>query len=372
MKKLVNQLTILLTFLTAISFNGYSQITVTKIENKNINTSQEGFIYSLPQTVFKIDIIYEKVQRLQGPLSEYANEYLGITNYITSNEIEFNLVDIVVSKDEEADPGQLYYVQYPEVRAKDEKMTSFSLSDIGGLLAYNIDASNTNQTTEVVNDQTFIFNKDDDAFPYMSQYNKQKKTDTIIRTINIDTVTINRFLFKTSWIDKSINEKAKEAALQVEKIRESRYHLISGYQEINYGSSIIYMDKQLQELENQHLELFLGKEMKTIEKQTVYYVPNKNKKIDELLRFGDGKTVVISVTHNNISDNLPETSSSITNKLYYRIPTSASIKISSGNKDFFSGRYTINQLGVVSSVPLGGTQLQFDEQTGNLVNIIRE
>ncbi len=372
MKKLISQLFSFLTFLMAMSFNSYCQITVTKIENKNINTSQEGFIYSLPQTVFEIDVIYEKVQQLKGPLSEYANEYLGITNYISSDKIEYNLIEVIVSMYEEADPDQLYYVQYPTERAKDEKMTSFRLSDIGGLSAYNTDAANTNQTIEVVNDQTFIYNKGDDTFPYMSQYNKQKKTDTIVRTINIDTITINRFLFKTSWIDKSISEKAKEAALQVEKIRESRYHLISGYQEVNYGSSIVYMDKQLQELENQYLELFLGKEIKTIEKQTVYYLPNKNKKIDELMKFSDGKTVNIALTYNSISNNLPETSTSITNKVYYRIPASANITISSESKDFFSDRYTINQLGVVSAVPLGDTKLQFDEQTGNLVSIIRE
>lgn len=372
MKKLNIRLFILLSFLTAILSQGYGQITVTKIESKNINTSQEGFIYSLPQTVFKIDIVYEKVQSIKGPLSEYTDEYLGATDYISSAKTNYNLVDILVSTFHEADPGQLYYVQYPAERAKDAKLTSFTISDIGGLLAYNTDALRISQTTEVINDQIFIFKEGNDVFPYMSQYNKQKKTDTIVRTINIDTITINRFLYKSSWIDKSISEKAREAALQIEKIRESRYHLISGYQEVNYGSSIIYMDKQMQQLEKQYLELFLGKELKTIETQSFYYLPNKNKKVDELMRFDDGKSVVIKVTPNNISDNLPEINTSKLNSIYYRIPASADVTISSGNKDFFSGRFLINQLGVVSSVPLVGTKLQFDANTGNLISIIRE
>ena len=363
---------ILLTFLITISFQGYSQITVTKVENKNINSSQEGFIYSLPQTVFKIDIVYEKIQSIKGPLSEYANEYLGVNDYILSDKTKYNLVDVVVSIFQEADPNQLYHVQYPIERAKDEKITSFSLSDIGGLLAFNTDVQSRGQSDEVVNDQTFIFREGKDEFQYMSQYNKQKKTDTIVRTINIDTITINRFLFKSSWIDKNISEKAREAALQIEKIRESRYHLISGYQEVNYGSSIVYMDRQLLELESKYSELFLGKELKTIETQSFYYLPIKNKKIDQLMKFDDGKSIVIELVPNSISNNLPETTSTKLNSIFYRIPASADVTISSGNKDFFSGRYSINQLGVVSSAPLDGTKLQFDAHTGNLISIIRE
>lgn len=372
MKKLNIRLIVLITLLTAFLFQGYSQITVTKIEDRNVNTSHDGFIYALPQTVFKIDVVYEKIQKLEGPLAKYTDEYLGATDYITSDETEYNLTVVNVSIFQESDPGQLYYVQYPLERAKDEKTTSFCLSNIGGLLAYNTDAQNIAQTMEVVVDQTFIFKEGDIAFPYMSQYNKQKKTDTIIRTINIDTITINRFLFKTSWVDKSISEKAREAALQIEKIRESRYHLISGYQEVNYGSSMIYMDRQMQKLENQYLVLFLGREIKTIEKQTFYYVPGKNKKGGELMRFDDGKTVNIVVIPDNTSDKLPEIPTSKLNSIYYRIPASAVVTISSGNKNFFSGRFLVNQLGVVSSIPLGNTKLQFDAKTGNITNIIRE
>ena len=371
MKKLNSRLFILLAFLMAILFQGYSQITVTKIENKNINSSQEGFIYSLPQTVFKIDIVYEKTMKIKGPLSDFTDEYLGATDYISSDAIAYNLINAGISTFQEADPDQFYHVKYPIERAKDAKTTSFSLSDIGSLLAYNTNAQNIRQTVEVVNDQTIIFKEGDDLFPYMSQYNKQKKTDTIIRTINIDTVTINRFLFKSSWIDKTVSEKAREAALQIEKIREGRYHLISGYQEVNYGSSIIYMDKQLQKLESQYLELFLGRELKTIETQSFYYLPDKNKKVDELMRFNDGKLVNIKLTSNNISNNLPDVITS-NNSVYYRIPASVTVTISSENKDFFSGRYLINQLGVVSSVPLEGTKLQFDAETGNLISILRE
>ncbi len=122
-------------------------------------------------------------------------------------------------------------------------------------------------------------------FSYYADYNRKKKIDTVVRKISIDTVTINRFLFKTSWVDKSDKEKANEAAQQILEIREARFHLISGYQEVNYGESMKYMNNQLKELENNYLELFLGKEVKTTDIQTVYYIPKKDKTQGYCLQF---------------------------------------------------------------------------------------
>ena len=74
-----------------------------------------------------------------------------------------------------------------------------------------------------------------------------------------------------------MTEKANEAAQKILEIREARFHLISGYQEVNYGESMEYMNDQLKELENDYLELFLGKEVKSTGIQTIYYIPEKDK-----------------------------------------------------------------------------------------------
>ncbi len=372
MKNILIKPVILFVLLTSFLFESYSQITVTKIESVNDSSSLDGFIYSLPKTVFKIDIVYEIVKDIKGPLAEYTTEYLGTSNYISSNTTEYNLLDASVSSQIEADMNQIYYVQYPIVRAKDEQMTSFSLSDIGGLLAYNTEARIATHNTEIITDRTMIFESGNTEFPYMSKYNKKEKIDTIIRTINIDTVTINSFLFKSSWIDKSIEEKAEDAAIQIENIRESRYQLMTGYHEINFGSSIIYMDEQIHKLENQYLELFLGKSTKTIEKQTFYFDPTMVKKGDELMKFPDGTSVVIKITPDNRADLFPDVPSSISNSIYYRIPTSAYVTVSYENSSFYETSFVVNQLGYISTVPLNNTKLQFDKNTGNLISIIRE
>ena len=364
--------TILLFTLLVISLSGNSQITVTKIEKKNVSATNDGFVYSLPKTVFKIDIVYEKIEEIAGPLADYTTEYLGVNNYISSSKTEYFVKNVDVSSYNVSDPNQLYFVQYPIERSKDENVTSFSLSDIGGLLAYNAEPINKKQKADVITDQTFIFESGDKDFSYMSQYNRQKKIDTIIRTINIDTVTINRFLFKSSWIDKSIDDKAKDAALEIEKIRESRYHLMSGYQEVNYGNSIIFMNNQLQKLENSYLELFLGKKIVSVDSKTLYFDPSKVKKGDELIKFADGSSVVIKIIPDNISNALPEAPSYKSNAIYYRIPASVDVTVSCKNEVFFNGKFVVNQLGSISTAPLHNTKLQFNEKTGNLTSIIRE
>ncbi len=372
MRKLIIRSGILLVFITTLALQSYSQITVSKVENNNIGSTISGFYYSLPQTVLKIDIAYEKLQSIKGPLSDYTNEFLGEMDYITSGKVEYNPMEVSVTSIQDPDPNQLYFVQFPAERTKDAKPNSFILSDMGGILAYNTEVSDNLNTSNIRSDQTIIFKEGETNFPYMSQYNKQKKIDTVVRTINIDTITINRFLFNTTWVDKNARDKANDAAVQIEKIRESRYNLISGYQEVNYGSSIIYMDQQLQEMENKYLELFLGKTIRTIEKRTIYFIPNKNNKSEELMKFTDGSSVVIRLVPDNTSNKISNNNGPLTNSMYYRVPSSADITISSNNINLFTGRLVINQFGHISSAPLENTKLQFDYKSGNLINISRD
>lgn len=372
MKNNLKQLSLLLIILISSVVNVVGQITVTKIENRNVNSQSYGFIYALPETVFKIEITYEKLTKIPGPLSTYTTEYLGVNDYISNKSIKYKVIDADVTSFQEADPNQLYQVQYSTERSKDAKTTSFTLSTMGGLLAYNAEAvDNEDYISENVN-KTIIVNSEDGDFPYMSQYNRQEKIDTVIRKITIDTVTINRFLFSSSWVNKSVEDKAKDVALEIEKIRESRYRLISGYQEVNYGSSIAYMDGQLQKMENEYLELFLGKEQKSVESKTLYFIPSQNKKGGKLMEFDDGSSVTIKIIPDDISIVLPDNAATLPNSIYYRIPAHAEVTISSNNETVFSNRFVVNQLGSVSTVPLGNTKLKFDKETGNLINIIRD
>jgi hypothetical protein len=350
----------------------YGQYIVKKASGNSTNTSLDGFYYAIPQTVLKIDLVIEKIEQIPGPLANYAEDYLGVTDYIGTSSQSAKLLHATITPLYEADPEQYYYVQFPVERSKDEKASSFQLTEMGTLLGFGDTGNISQETQETTIDQTFILLEGDKDFSYYADYNRKKKIDTVVRKISIDTVTINRFLFKTSWVDKSDKEKANEAAQYILELREARFHLISGYQEVNYGESMKYMNNQLKELENKYLELFLGKEVKTTDIQTVYYVPKKENSGDIIYNVPDGNHIKIQWDMIYTTAQLPEKPLEKIDNIYYRIPQSASFKITQSNNTYFNSIIAVSQFGMIVTAPLNRSKLYFDPQTGNLKNIIRE
>jgi len=351
--------------------NSFGQFTITKVTTQPVNTSLEGFYYSLPQTVLRIDLVIEKLQQIPGPLSEYTENYLGTSDYIKSNSTTYRLVNANVKPTFEPDPDQLYYVQFPTEKSKDEKGTTFNLSSFGSLLSYNDDKSDESAKPESI-DQTLIFVAGENDFQYQADYHRKKKIDTITRKITIDTVSIERFIYRTSWVDKNNEDKANEAALQITNIREARFNLLTGYQEVNYGESMKYMDQQLLKLERQYLELFLGKESKTYVNQTVYYTPKKDAASGMLIDFNGNDKVEIQIKLGGTVGLLPENPATKPDHIYYRIPDFATIEIVQNGEVIYREKMAVNQLGVTAAAPLDKVKSQFDPKTGTLTKIVRE
>ncbi len=358
--------------LFSILYVAQGQYMVTKVSERGTDTSQDGFFYSLPATTLKVDVVYEKIDKIRGPLSDYTSDYLGTSDYIASNSTTYKIIDVNVNHEIIADPEQQFYVQFPTVREKDQKPITFNLSQLGTLLSFDETSVPTIGQQQPPIDQTFILLEGDKNFDFKADYNRKKQQDTITRRITIDTVSIERFIFKTTWVDKSDEDKANEAAMQISKIREGRFNLLTGYQEVNYGESMKYMDAQLKKMENQYLELFLGKELKSIERQTIYYTPTKGKSGDILLDLGNANQLMINIKTQNSIRNLPATPLEKVDNIYYRIPEQAIVEVEHNNIIYFRKSFTINQLGVVTTAPLNRTKTQFDPQTGSLRKIVRE
>lgn len=371
--KIINKFTIVLLCITILAvLPAKSQIKVSRVVSKNVNTSQDGFYYSLPQTVLKIDLVVEKIRKIPGPLADYSKEYLGTSDYITTNSVSYRLVNVEVEAIVSADPAQFYYVQFPTEKPKDEKSVAIQLTPFGTLWAYDDLGNVSNYSSENRVDQTFFLMEGSEDFKYFAEYNRQKKIDTIVKKISIDTTIIERFVFRTNWVDKSASERANEAARQISKIREGRYNLISGYQEVNYGQSIYYMDIEMQKLEKQYLDLFLGKELKTLENHTIYYTPEKDKAQDVIFKGANSSPVEIFITPGNSLEQMPESAPVKIDNLYYRIPETAIVEIKSQGVGYYHESMLIGQFGVVAAVPLLHNKIQFDPKTGNLIKIVKE
>ena len=356
------------------SLEAQYQFQVTKATDKALPVTARGIYYALPKTIFKVKLILEKVEQIRGPFAAYTEKYLGTSDFIKANGSYLHLLAVDVQPVNMADPSQLYYVQFPEDRsAKETRQFGLQLNDQGVLVAFGPKKdSKSAKENEEVSSQTYIYSDNTRSFKMAAGYSRAQKVDTIVRKFTIDTLTIKRFLYKTSWINLSEEDRANDAAQQIKKLRDSRFNLLTGYQEVNYGNGIRYMDSELQKLEKQYLALFLGRETKQMVVRSFVFDPEKGQLYKQLIQFTDATGQVRNITLNIRVTNalaLPVAPLLKPGFIFYRIPVKAEVQVLVGSKPFYSDVFTIPQLGVVSSTSIKNTQLHFDWQTGTLTGI---
>ncbi len=383
-RTIIFQLVITFTTLCCLtSTNLNAQIFVTPM-NDQPATDATGFYYALPQNVIKLDVIIQKTEKMKGPYSEFSEKVLGVSSVIDQDEMHLQIIDIVMSYETEPDPKAWFFVEFDERGSKDARSLVFDLQANGILLAAD-EAPQSRVSGKNRTETTLVNSSDEKQFRYFAERNLYQRVDTIVRKITIDTTVIRRNILQSAWVDRNPEQKARSAADMIHKIRESRYNLISGFQEIDYGKSIAYMDEQLQALEEEYLSLFLGKEVKSLSTQTLYYVPDPetNGKVTIAgfsetagLLDGNAKATAIEMeitsngTQNFLKSNVVK--GKLTNSVYYRIPGNVTITLTYGSKVYAKERKNISQLGTIAVAPVSKTRLQFDPESGMITTVKRE
>ncbi len=372
----------LLFFMQAEAQSQY-QFQVTKATGKQEVVSPAGGIYyALPKTIFKVSVVLEQVNAIPGPFASYAGKLLGTNDYIKARKTYYRLLSVKVDPVTVADPAQVYYVRFPENRSsKEVRFFGLQMNDQGILTGFG-PAQKQNQKSMMPSpsgaqqrsSEMYIFSDHRKGFDMQAGYSRAQKVDTIRREITIDTVTIKRFLFKTSWVNLTEEDRANDAAKQINNIRTSRFNLLTGYQEVNYGMGIRYMDVELQKLEHEYLVLFLGREYRQMVVRTFVFDPQKQALSGKLLQYTDkgGKTHVLSISTRVVNEmsKVAGKKSAEPDALFYRIPVKAVISVGSGSNPFYSDTFEVPQLGVVNTVPVReNTYLRLSPKTGALLKI---
>ncbi len=355
---------------------------VTKATGKPEAVSPAGGIYyALPKTIFKVRVVLEQVTEVPGPFAKYASKYLGTIHYIRSKKVYYKLLSVKVEPVVEADPSAVFYVRFPQSRSsKEVRSFGLQLNSRGIITGFGLPRQEEKTVASLppappqASSQMYLFSDHRKGFDMQAGYSRAQKVDTIVRKITIDTVTIKRFLFQTSWVNLSEEDRANDAAKQIKNIRQSRYNLLTGYQEVNYGEGIRYMDTELQNLEHEYLVLFLGREYRQMVVRSFVFDPEKQSLSGKLLQYTDkeGTTHVLSISARitNAMKTIPTAITAGTDAFFYRIPVEAVISVGSGSHPFYSDTFTVPQLGNITSVPVKeNTTLRFDPQTGTLTDI---
>ncbi len=354
-----------------LSFTTFAQITVVTA-NKGPAANGDGLYYSLPATVFKVEVDLQRIESIPGPFADYCENYLGTDNYIKQEKVVYKAVDAKVMPLTIADEKAVYYMVFSEKASKEDKPPMVTLTSLGTLKSVNMGViENDGRRQETKNiEKTIIINSDDAGFNYDAGFNKKQLIDTVVRKITIDTMTITRFLFKTDWVAKTGEERAEDAARQIKAIREQRMNLLTGYHEVNFGSGIEYMDRKLQQMEKQYLELFQGKQRVSFVHYTFIVRPEKDVKQKQLLETETGDKLTFSIEPFPVEEVKPM-EVLLNNVIYYRTPVNTIIQINFDGKGLFKDIFPVDQLGTISGVSVYKAGVLFDTVKGVPVKIVK-
>lgn len=374
----------LLVFLLAYS-QGFTQINVRKAVPDAEMAAAQGFFYSLPRTGIKVEVIVKKTQKVKGPFAEFADKYLGLTQVINVNSTEFEISSLKLSSFAEPDPKEYYFVEMSS-RKKDQKAYELFLSGKGGLTGMQNPQDSDNASSKSNKLDGYV-----PGIPELPNPTMFERVDTVIRRISIDTTTIEQKVFKKISSAKTPDQKAKEAADFILKLDESMFNLINGYQEVNYDKGTMeYMYNQMEKLKNEYMQLFKGIKNITYETYSFTYFPEKEnlEAAYSLARFSSAKGIM---DKSSASGDLLQVEAKSLEKLkeievlaqsragnkesdkgiFYRIPEDAYISVKLGGQVLLGSQFTVNQLGVVNSLPASQYgKIELDNNTGGLKHVI--
>ncbi|MBQ8222455.1 MAG: DUF4831 family protein [Bacteroidales bacterium] len=337
---------------------------------KNVNNKEvDGFYYHLPRNIVRVDFVVEKNQDVKGKYSSFTRELLGTDDYIKENKTSYRIKSVNINTLTEADPNYVFFISADE-KSKDNLNINLKLTSDGVIESFGY--KNHDAVTSNLYSVSNALNYEDELSEYHfipireeDEYDEEEETS-----------------------ETKISEKDMALAIieEIKNLRVAYFDLITGYQEVKYGTTINYMVDQIKNLENEYLSLFLGKNEKHTFTQTFYIIPEEGKTTITLGKFSDtegfnqkvGELVKINFADTSIGAYVNKLSKddienmTHNNKIFYRNPANVTVQVIFGDSKLLENRIKISQFGNVIMIPIDKMKLTFDSNTGQIISIIKE
>jgi hypothetical protein len=204
----------------------------------------------------------------KGPYAEYAQKFLGISNAPMENSESWEIRTITISSFNEPDPAHYYSLNFKTFPANIQSLLSKEnngvLFDLSGAWKQSFVIAPEN-TDKVIFDPHFI------------KEIEKEHIDTLYKTILNDTTIVRIPVFKKQILAKTYEELVKETAHELIKTRKHRLKYIRGeYEHHPDGASLRIMLDEMQKIENEYLELFIGKQEAQTVTQSYTLIPENN------------------------------------------------------------------------------------------------
>lgn len=311
---------------------------------------QKGIYYALPRTVIQLDLLVDKTELIVGPYSDFAYMVGGGNDVVTKNAVEYILKDVVMSTYAEADPNATFFV------SMSKEAQPFYLNSKGIL----------------------------EGVGMVSEGSKEPVKAPVQAKVTSDNKTF-KYQYGSNGM-RSADQQARAAVEMINRIREEKIKLLTGFQETAFTlDTYRQMYADLDDMEAEYLSLFIGKRVVTPVVQTVYVTLSKDVPSQTVGSFSksSGFTTNEYAGVNITVQAIPlQTTSSINplsqsavetlthdNKLFYRIPETAYVKVSLGDEVLIESREVLAQFGSFMLAPIGRTKLALDPNTGQIVSM---
>jgi len=327
------------------------------------NVIRDGsIIYGLPRTVITVIVEMERTIEIPGPYYKSANDLLGLDNVIRNENESWSIEDVSVKTHEELDPSEFYVIksntlfQTNVLALKNEGL----ILDLNPGLYYSTDR------------QAGI--KEPGAGQFISydlgsdEYFKLQR-DTAYKRVNLDSTFIRIPYIVEKMKKLSMDQLAEKAAKRLMEMRDGKHLILTG--EANVFPQSDAAINEMNRLEKEYTELFTGKIIRQTRTFTYQIIPGKEMqgKPISLFLFSDltgpvtgnmkgGKPVTIEFLPEQktraltvLNNTQPDRDAPKYDKLYYRVPDVADIKISLGQEILFNTRRLVYQFGQVIQLP---------------------
>ncbi|MBN1650262.1 MAG: DUF4831 family protein [Bacteroidales bacterium] len=356
-----------------------AQISSVRVRSSSENFGQNGVFYALPRAVLKVDIVVAKIKDLPGPYASYAPQVLGVNDYIKREEVSYAVKGVYIQTLTEADPDAVYFLNFGERSGKSDRAFIIQLQNNGVLKGMNETSSSNEADIKAKVELRADYFKQD--FDYLANLNQVVRIDTIIRRISVDTSNIEDVIYNRTLVEKSMLERAQDAAKNYMDIHKNRVELLSGFQEVNYpAQTIALMNNELKNMEEAYLALFKGKRYIGEEQYSFYVIPEgvKTRQTYPLCKFSKENGLTDLATNGGTRINLMLQTNGVTDVLknqeagdqslgvFYRVPETARVWVDYNGSEFAKNTFLIPQLGVLQWVYTTKTILSTDPKTGML------
>ncbi len=335
--------------------------------NKLSNATVNSLVYSLPVTIIRVEVEAEKTISKSGPFYRYSKKMLNVNGVVLEDKEEWMLKSV-----------KLYTVGQPDYSKRFSVMSSGS--NIASLL--NLTPEGILVGVNMNNQQKYTTSLKSNI------ENKMPTTDDV----NFDAVPmLEKQLSKTSTA-----AMAEETANLIYKIRKRRLKILASDFPVlpPDGKSYEVTVSELNKLEKELVELFVGKKSSYTLTKTFDFIPDSMSVDNSVLcRFSSQKGILNSTDlsgtpiYIEISVEKPRALPSgrvvlddmepLKQGLFYCVPAKGSIKIVDKNILLLEEDVLLGQYGQLISLPVDLLQkdnirIELDSVTGALKNIYKE